>query len=320
MFVSEYFSLLAYQQIALAEGISAPPDPQFPPSQMTEESFLQKWNGVVERVDLVEPTTMNVETVKMVTTKDEDTAAATKPFKMLIEAIEQKKSKTGRIIKETGNPFEMLIQAIQQITGAWQSIVNAFKSTYEEQLLDTHLNNGWSKYKQATKVFKGAGLAYDKTDEFFADIQSMIAIPDKYKDDFNKQIEWIKFFDNTTWSGHDTQFSQGKGGSDTIFTMYARNREDDGKIDVLFLTCSQEFELADDYFVISEHKSILGGLFDHTEIKFKKKPAAISDKDLMFVSEYFSLLAYQQIALAEGISAPPDPQFPPSLTEISEIA
>ena len=49
---------------------------------------------------------------------------------------------------------------------------------------------------------------------------------------------------------------------------------------------------------------------DKTKLKFKKVPAGIQDKDLMFVSEYFSLLAYQQIALAEGVQAPPDPSFP----------
>ena len=48
----------------------------------------------------------------------------------------------------------------------------------------------------------------------------------------------------------------------------------------------------------------------YKSVKFKKKKASISDADLMFVSEYFSLLAYQQIALAEGIAAPPDPSFP----------
>ena len=37
-----------------------------------------------------------------------------------------------------------------------------------------------------------------------------------------------------------------------------------------FLTCTQAFKLADNYFVISEHKSILGGLFDRTVLKFKK--------------------------------------------------
>ena len=85
-----------------------------------------------------------------------------------------------------------------------------------------------------------------------------------------------------------------------MFTMYARNRQADQKIDTLvaprpqisspicaagaarqllpdalepplqFLTCNQDFKLADNYFVISEHKSILGGLFDRTVLKFKK--------------------------------------------------
>ena len=140
----------------------------------------------------------------------------------------------------------------------------------------------------------------------------MVQIPDKYKDDFNDQIKWIKFFDNITWSEHNTQFSQGKGGDDTMFTMYALNRQADQKIDVLFLTVAETFELADDYFVISEHKSILGGLFDKTTLKFKEVPAGISTEELMFVSEYFQLLAYQDIALAEGIANPPDPTFPPA--------
>merc|ERR1711998_62840 len=102
----------------------------------------------------------------------------------------------------------------------------------------------------------------------------------------------------------------GKGGSDTTFTMYALNRQDDSKVDVLFLTCDESFKLADDYFIISESKSILGGLFSSTHIKFKKKPASITTEDITFVSSYFSLLAYQQIALAEGIANPPDPSFP----------
>ena len=35
-----------------------------------------------------------------------------------------------------GNPFAMLLQAIQQITQSWQSIVNAFKSSYKEEIAD----------------------------------------------------------------------------------------------------------------------------------------------------------------------------------------
>ena len=94
--------------------------------------------------------------------------------------------------------------------------------------------------------------------------------------------------------------------------MYARNRQADQKIDVLFLTCAETFSLAPDYFVISESKSILGGLFSSSVIKFKSRDASISTTEIEFVSEFFSLLAYQQIALAEGIAVPPDPSFPSS--------
>ena len=257
---------------------------------MTEEEFLLKWGDYVQAVDLG--------------------GQAPPPPRPALRR---------RRLLQASNPFAMLLQAIQSITSAWQSIVNAFKSSYSEQLLESHLQNGWAKYKQGTRVFKGAGLHYDKMDEFFADIQKMIAVPDKYKQDFNDQIKWIQFFDNTTWSEHDTQFSKGSGGTDTIFTMYARNREADGEVDLLFLKCDQTFKLAKDYFVISESKSILGGLFSSTKIKFKTKKAALTDKDLMFVSSYFSLLAYQQIALAEGLPAPPDPNLGPDLAALALV-
>merc|ERR1712039_329448 len=97
-------------------------------------------------------------------------------------------------------PFDSLFNIINQITGTWQNIVNAFKSSYTEQIADKEFNNGWSKFKAATRAFKGAGLGYANADEFFVDI--------------------------ITWSSHNTQFNIGKGGDDKQFTMFARNRQD----------------------------------------------------------------------------------------------
>ena len=45
-------------------------------------------------------------------------------------------------------------------------------------------------------------------------------------------------------------------------------------------------------------------------IKIKKMKAGLKTEDLKFISSYFSLLAYQQIAIAQGLQVPPDPQFP----------
>ena len=94
-----------------------------------------------------------------------------------------------------------------------------------------------------------------------------------------------------------------------MFTLYARNRPADQKLDLYFLTVTESFALADDYFVISEHKSTRGGPFDKTAIRTKKVPAGLSTEQLLFVSEYFQLLAAQQLANAEGVGSPADPTF-----------
>ena len=227
----------------------------------------------------------------------------------LEEAANRTTSAHGRKLLQA-NPFGMLESAIGSITGAWSGITSAFGSKYEEQLLDTRMDNGWKKFKQKTKVFKGTGLTYKNLPQFMKKIPKMIGLQSKYKKDFLQITEWMQFFDDQTWSQHDTQFSMGKGGKDSSFTMFSRNRQSDEKMDVLFLTCSQTFKLADNYMVISESSSKLGGLFSSTKIKIKKMKAGLKTEDLKFISSYFSLLAYQQIAIAQGLQVPPDPQFP----------
>jgi len=210
------------------------------------------------------------------------------------------------------DPFGSLWDIIDRITGSWQNIVNAFKTEYKEEIVDKEFENGWSKFKASTRAFKGAGLAYADEDEFFADIKEMIELPAKYSDDFDKQIQWIKFFDESTWSSHDTQFDIGKDGSDSNSQMYAKKRgNDEDKLDVLFLTVNQEFHKADNYFVISQTHSYLGGIFSKTELKVKTVPAGLTDEDITFVSDFFELQAYQQLAMASGgqVPVPPDPDL-----------
>lgn len=210
------------------------------------------------------------------------------------------------------NPWQMLNSIIQAITGDWLGIVNAFKSSYSETLDYEQLARGWSKFKEGTKVFKGEGLTYDKAPAFFADIRQMIQIPANYSADFDEMIKFIQFFDKEYWSSHDTTFNIGKGGSDTHFTMMANNNQNTSKIDVLFITLSEQFKVAPDVFVMTESHSYLGGIWSTAKIKFDKRPAGITSEQLQFVSQYFLLLAYQEIALAEGLPAPPDPNFGPS--------
>ena len=254
-----------------AATLAQPTTAARPGGRMTEATFLAKWGDVVSAVAPAQP------------------AAP----------------------RQGDDPFALLVQAIKGVATTWSTVVDGFKSSHADSLSTTEFANGWRTFAGNTKLFKGAGLGYDKADEFFANLVSMVDIPSEYKDEFNAQVGWIKAADNVTWWERNTQFATatGKGGDDTMFTLYARNRPAEQMIDLYFLTIAESFALADDYFVISEHKSIRGGPFDKTAIRTKEVPAGVSTEQLFFVAEYFSLLAAQQLADAEQVGSPTDPTF-----------
>jgi hypothetical protein len=140
------------------------------------------------------PTNHNVSQVKGDLPRQREEAFLAKWGHVVSRVSPKEYVEVGRRL-QGGDPFSLLMQAIQNIANTWQSLVNAFKSEYSEEIVDKEFSNGWSKFKEATKIFQGAGLQYDKTDEFFADIQDMVQIPDKYRSDFNDQIKWIKVRD-----------------------------------------------------------------------------------------------------------------------------
>lgn len=280
---------------------------EVPQETMTHVEFLKKWGHIVTMKDM------------------KDLKGATHPT----ELFSTPGSKASRQLLQAPNPLSMLTGAISSITGAWSSIVGAFKTTFAQQLDTTQMNRGWSKFTESTKVFKGEGLEYAKAPEFFKDIRQMIKIPSKYSKDFDSIINFIQFFDKEYWSEHDTTFNIGKGGQATHFTMMANNNQAESKIDVIFITCAEQFKLAPDVFVISQTHSYLGGIFSSTTIKFDQRPAGLSTTDLTFVSQFFLLLAYQEIALAENLPQPGGgsnplppagpPPSPPALQDSSSL-
>merc|ERR1711871_990329 len=103
--------------------------------------------------------------------------------------------------------------------------------------------------------------------------------------DFDQIITFIQFFDKEYWSEHDTSFTMKAGGQATHFTILANNNQNNSTIDVVFLTLAEQFALAPDVFVITQSHSLLGGIFSTSSIKFKQRPAGITDDQLTFISQ-----------------------------------
>ena len=171
-------------------------------------------------------------------------------------------------------------------------------------------NRGFDSFKSSMKTFSGEGLPHERSEEFLNDLSGRLDIPAQYRDDFQFMAKWVQFFDSQTWTQSDINFSKGKGGTTNNFNFFAQNRPEDGKMNIVYVTCNQDFSLADDIYVWVTRKSTLGGLFSSTKTEIEKKPAAITQEQLQFVSEWFLLLAYQELSRFMGIACPGDCQNP----------
>jgi len=199
-----------------------------------------------------------------------------------------------------------LVGAVNSVTSAWKGIVGAFASSYSKELVDMKLNRGFDSFRSSMKAFAGEGMPHERTEEFLGDLSGRLAIPDSYRGDFEFMAKWVQFFDSQTWTQSDVTFKKGNGGQTSNFNFFARNRPEDGKMDITYVTCGQDFTLADDLYVWVTRKSTLGGLFSSTKTEIEKKPAAITQEQLQFVSEWFLLLAYQELARFMQIAVPGD--------------
>lgn len=81
----------------------------------------------------------------------------------------------------------------------------------------------------------------------------------------------------------------------SITILHSNNREQQ-KLEVFILTVENLFKLAPDVFVILEETSQFWGMKSSGKIRFEKRPAQLKPDQIKFVSDYFSLIALQELA------------------------
>ena len=91
-------------------------------------------------------------------------------------------------------------------------------------------------------------------------------------------------------------FSAGKGGDASVLQFYIENYRKKRKLNIFVMTVDQKFKLAPDVFVILAETSQFWGISRSSKIRFKKMPANINQDQIKFISDYFSLIALQELA------------------------
>lgn len=228
------------------------------------------------------------------------------PGGFLGTVTEQTDSKGRRLLLPVA--FGGLLGGIQTGVKVFQTIVSFFGKTYTEQLIASHLDNGYSEFRVNSEAQTITGLSHSRLVGFLNLLGKKFGMQGKEKELFVENNRWAAYtLGGKDWHDERYVFSVGKGGNARTASVFINNDIKTQKMNVLFINSKTEFKLAPDVFVIlcsttqfwsTSHK-----------IKFKKTPANIKQKDIEFVSNYGNMISIQLLADMAGLKVPKDPNF-----------
>ena len=107
---------------------------------------------------------------------------------------------------------------------------------------------------------------------------------------------WAQYTSRNDLTKQTVEFSAGSGGNCKVLQFYIQNNRAEQKLELLILTVENSFKLAPDVFVILEETSQFWGMKSSANIRFEKRPASLKPDQIKFVSDYFSLIALEELA------------------------
>ena len=204
--------------------------------------------------------------------------------------------------------FGGMLTGIQTAVKVFQTIVSFFGKTYTEQLIASHLDNGYSQFRVNSEAQTIAGLKHSMLPYFLGLLAKKFGMSGEEKEIFIENNRWAAYtLGGKDWHDERYVFSVGKGGNARSASVYINNDIKTQKMNVLWIISKTEFKLAPEVFVILASTTQFWST-SH-KILFKKKPANIKQKDIEFVCNYGNMIAIQLLADLAGLNRPKDPNF-----------
>ncbi len=142
----------------------------------------------------------------------------------------------------------------------------------------------------------GQGLPYKNIPRFLELLGKSRGVPNQYKQEMLSIGRWAQYTSRNDLTKQTVEFSAGSGGNCKVLQFYIRNNRAEQKLDLFILTVENSFKLAPDVFVILEETSQFWGMKSSANIRFEKRPASLKPDQIKFVSDYFSLIALEELA------------------------
>jgi hypothetical protein len=208
----------------------------------------------------------------------------------------QLRSSSGGENEDVGVAVMGLIGAVNAAVSIAQKIVSFFGKQYSERLVGSFTNNGYSKFSGSAKIMHGQGLPYKNIPRFLELLGRSRGVPNQYKEEMLSIGRWAQYTSRNDLTKQTIEFSAGSGGNCKVLQFYIQNNRAEQKLDLFILTVENSFKLAPDVFVILEETSQFWGMKSSANIRFEKRPASLKPDQIKFVSDYFSLIALEELA------------------------
>ena len=208
----------------------------------------------------------------------------------------QVRSSSGGENADVGVAVMGLIGAVNAAVSIAQKIVSFFGKQYSERLVGSFTNNGYSKFSGSAKIMHGQGLPYKNIPRFLELLGKSRGVPNQYKQEMLSIGRWAQYTSRNDLTKQTVEFSAGSGGNCKVLQFYIQNNRAEQKLDLFILTVENSFKLAPDVFVILEETSQFWGMKSSANIRFEKRPASLKPDQIKFVSDYFSLIALEELA------------------------
>lgn len=208
------------------------------------------------------------------------------------------------VISSLGSSGQSLIE--QLITNILNKVPAIERDIQENKtvVVDKIVNRGFTSFKEQAAVEQYTGVEDAHFKDFLANLKAEIALPAEYETQFDEIMQVTLFSTSNVWVVFNLVFSIKQGADCKFVCVMASHDVSNQKTDWLIANVGASFELAPDLLVVQTRKSYLWGAWSDSKETIVLKPAAITEKQLEVVFEFFEVVAFQRFAEILHINNP----------------
>ncbi|KAG0207654.1 hypothetical protein BGX28_001172 [Mortierella sp. GBA30] len=201
--------------------------------------------------------------------------------------------------------FQMIVESIKQFAESWEKQAKVLASSVSSTV-QRKVCLGFDAVSYKADSFVMTDVPKSKIMAALRRIMKANGLPNDRN--INNVALGIQYSTNFSWVGSDFFYKDSNGNQAFLFLAKHGNQKKK-TVDVVYSRVRSDFLLAQDMFVVREHKSYLWGLWKSDKTYINHIPHTMTLNDEMILEKFFQMIAFKQMAIATRVRAPKMPDL-----------